>query len=240
MGGASTTGTGGAVSMVDCTKDTGLMRDVIADFESGAGQINDAPRRHGSFYTYNDATAGAVQNPPAGDASPAEIPGGRCTSKFAMHVSAKGFTVWGAGFGTDFAYGVAPDGGTVGPDSGINPRQSYDASAYTGISFWARVEPGSKPGLRLGIADKTTAPEGGMCVVDDTGMNPNRCYDDFGKTVGIITSWDFFKVSFAEMTQRGFGLKAPAIDKAHVYGLQFQAGAAVDYDVWVDDLAFYK
>src|SRR5262249_30707284 len=75
-GGGTTTGTGGA-AMVDCTKDSGLVRDVIADFESGSGLINDAPGRHGSFYTYNDLTQGAVQSPPAGDASPAEIPGGR-------------------------------------------------------------------------------------------------------------------------------------------------------------------
>jgi hypothetical protein len=42
------------------------------------------------------------------------------------------------------------------------------------------------------------------------------------------------------MTQRSFGLQAMSIDKAHVFGLQFQAGAAVDYDVWLDDIAFYK
>jgi hypothetical protein len=237
-----TGGSGGSpMSTVDCSKDSGLTFDVIADFESGSGAINDAPGRKGTFYTYNDLSPGGVQDPPMGDAPPTEIPGGRCTSKFAMHVSAKGFTIWGAGFGTDFAYGVASsDAGGASADSGASPRGSYDASAYTGISFWAKIEPGSKPGIRLNVPDKTTAPEGGQCIVDDKGMNPNRCYDDFGKTMGITSSWDFFKVSFAEMSQRGFGLKAASIDKAHLFGLQFQAPASVDYNVWVDDLSFYK
>jgi hypothetical protein len=106
-----------------------------------------------------------------------------------MHVSARA-SPFGAPASAPTSRTASPDGGTVGPS--INRL-----SAYTGISFWARVEPGSKPGLRLGVADKTTAPEGGMCIVDNTGTNPNRCYDDFGKTIGITSSWDFFKVSFA-------------------------------------------
>jgi len=240
-GGTTTTGTGGgaggAPPGVDCTKDSGVTVDVIADFEMASGKINDARGRNGSFFTYNDATPAGVQAPPAGDASPVEIPGGRCTSKWALHVSAKSFTTWGAGFGTDLAYGIAADGGTLVVDGGSS-RGTYDASTYTGISFWARVEPGSKPGLRLNVADSTTAPEGGKCVNVDT--SPDRCFDDFGQSLGITSTWDYFKIPFSAMTQRGFGLKGTSIDKAHLYGIQFQAPASVDYDVWLDDLAFYK
>jgi hypothetical protein len=225
-----------AMSTVDCTKGSGMMLDTIADFEMGSADINAAPGRKGSFYTYNDMTAMGVEVPPmASTVTPVEIPGGRCTSKFSLHISAKGFTSWGAGFGSDIAYGL--DGAAA--DAGT-PRGSYDASAYTGIVFWARSEPGSKPGLRLNVPDQNSAPEGKKCVVDMTNMDPNRCYDDFGQTIGITTSWDLFKLPFAEMKQRAFGLKADAIDKAHLYGLQFQAPAGVDFDVWIDDIAFYK
>jgi hypothetical protein len=243
-GGAGTGGTGtgtggsaGSPPMVDCTKDSGVVVDMIADFEMASGKINDARGRNGSFFTYNDLTPAGVQDPRAGDASPVEIPGGRCMSKWAMHVTAKGFTTWGAGFGTDLAYGIAPDGGMLVIDGG-SARGSYDASAYTGISFWARVEPGSKPGIRINVADSTTAPEGGKCVLDNT--SPNRCYDDFGQSLGITSTWDYFKIPFSATTQSGFGLKGVAIDRAHLYGIQFQAPASVDYNVWLDDLAFYK
>jgi hypothetical protein len=226
-----------AASAVDCTKGSGVMIDMIADFEMGSADINSAPGRKGSFYTYNDLTPAGVEVPPMNSmVTPVEIPGDRCTSKFALHISAKGFTSWGAGFGSDIAYGL--DG--TAADSGASPRGSYDASAYTGITFWARSEPGSKPGLRLNVPDQNSAPEGGKCVVDMTNMDPNRCYDDFGETIGITTSWDFFKLPFAEMKQRDFGFKATAIDAAHLYGMQFQAPAGVDFDVWIDDIAFYK
>jgi hypothetical protein len=238
QGGATVGGSAGSamVAAVDCTKDSGLMLDKIADFEMGSADINSAPGRKGSFFTYNDKSATGVEAPPMDSVvAPMEIPGQRCTSKFALHVSAKGFTVWGAGFGSDIAYGL-----DAAADSGASPRGSYDASGYTGIAFWARSEPGSKPGLRLNVADKNSAPEGGLCVVDMTGMDPNRCYDDFGATIGITTAWDFFKFPFAEMKQRSFGLKAAAMDTAHLYGLQFQAPAGVDFDVWMDDVEFYK
>ncbi len=44
----------------------------------------------------------------------------------AMHTFGSGFTEWGAGFG--FALN--------GPDGGLF---AYDASAYSGIVFWARL-----------------------------------------------------------------------------------------------------
>ena len=179
-GGSDVSGTGGgamaaggsagsaAVAMVDCTKDGSVMVDAIADFEMGSADINSAPGRKGSFFTYNDLSPTGVETPPMDSTvAPSEIPGKRCTSKFALHVSAKGFTTWGAGFGSDIAYGVD----AAAADSGANPRGSYDASAYAGITFWARSEPGSKPGLRMNVADKTTAPEGGKCVVDMTGID---------------------------------------------------------------------
>ena len=63
--------------------------------------------------------------------------GGRCASKFAMHVRGGAFI--------DF-------GGMLGVQLG----QPFDASAYEGVSFWARMAPGSQQTAKLTVSDKYT------------------------------------------------------------------------------------
>jgi 1,4-alpha-glucan branching enzyme len=41
------------------------------------------------------------------------------------------------------------------------------------------------------------------------------------------------------MTQQGWGYSAPNLDTAALYAIAFQYGTNQDFDVWIDDLAFY-
>jgi hypothetical protein len=68
--------------------------------------------------------------------------------------------------------------------------------------------------------------------------------DPFGKAVTLSTDWQFYRVPFSDMTQKGYGLPESAPDLTHFLGLKFnlsrgQIGSS-DYDVWVNDFAFYK
>ena len=49
------------------------------------------------------------------------IPGGRGSSRFALHTSGGKFTKWGALLAAE-----------------LSARRCYDASAYAGLTFWAR------------------------------------------------------------------------------------------------------
>jgi hypothetical protein len=238
-GGSDTSGpgTGGSasggspVANVDCTQDEGIELDLLADFEDATTSLLNHPERRGSFYSSTDGSAGSAMEPPAGSPIPAtEIPdGGRCGSLFALNIAGSGFTDWGANFATDLAYGLAEEEDVS--------KGSFDASGYVGISFWARIETGSAAAVRVGVRDKHTDPDGGICVADSTSSD--RCYDAFGSSVALTSAWHYHRVPFSEMTQQGWGYSAPNLDTAALYAIAFQYGTNQDFDVWIDDLAFY-
>ena len=87
-------------------------------------------------------------------------------SQYALKTSGSGFTVWGAGVGTDVA--------TVN-----NKKAPYDASDYSGLRFWAKSG-GDDLTLRVKLQDGNTTPEGGVC--SDAAM---KCNDTFGQFVDI-------------------------------------------------------
>jgi hypothetical protein len=180
----------------------------------------------------NDRLAVVAARPPAAGTivpegiAPAElIPGGRCGSSYAMRVTGQGFTVWGAGLGLNFVYDA----------SGAPP---YDASAYEGITFWARVGDTSTNQVRLALGDVNSDPHGGVCV--EGGLIEEACWDTFGVNLSPLgTSWTRFTIPFAGLSQRGFGLHADAVETSELYTLSFNLDAGAVFDLWIDDLRFY-
>src|SRR5690606_14633561 len=62
-------------------------------------------------------------------------------------------------------YGQVGGGDVVYVGVGLNfvdPKGQYDASAYKGISFWAKKAAGSG-NVRLKVPDVNTDPDGGVC-----------------------------------------------------------------------------
>jgi hypothetical protein len=86
--------------------------------------------------------------------------------------------------------------------------------------------------------------------------NP-QCYDDFGRQLGVGNylgcvnpalsgEWRFYQISFASLTQEGWGYKPyPGNDfntygRREIFGMQFQStSATADIEFWVDDIRFY-
>ena len=228
--GAGAAGTAGASSSAG---GCGLTpEDMISDFESGKAEVIVTGGRDGSWFLFNDGTG--TQTPPKIPSTPlAAEPGGACNSMFAFHSTGSGFTVFGAGFGADFAPKVA-----LAPDSTV-----YDASAYSGVAL--SVKSAAAISLRVSVSDVGTAPEGKVCVDTTDKTNKLRCGDYFGSDIVLGAAWQEFVLPFAAMKQRGFGLPiATGIDKSKVYTLRAQtkgsAAAPGAYDIWLDNVRFVK
>ncbi|WP_438034916.1 hypothetical protein [Sorangium sp. So ce204] len=207
--------------------------ELIDDMEDGDSAIDEAAGRVGYWYSFNDGTG--TQTPPIySDENPAGfIPEAlaepRGESTMAMHTFGSGFTEWGAGFG--FALN-GPDGGLL----------AYDASAYSGIVFWAKLgDADAATTMKVNITDKTSDPAGGIC--DESGEDvANPCFDDWSSTARLGTAWAPVVISF-EQFARGGGDAEPTgagIDLTGLFAIEFGFTEGQDFDVYIDDVGFYR
>ena len=134
---------------------------------------------------YNDGTG--VQTPPTGKLPDARREK-RCESAFALCMTGKGFTKWGAGMGTDLGRVAPLDAGAVVADAGMGMKSPYDASEYKGISFWAKSDMPAALLMRVNFKDKNTAPEGGVCD-EAAESGAEACNDDWGKNINLTSEW---------------------------------------------------
>ena len=197
-------------------------KDCPADFTVDVAEDNNnhvivQGARKGYWYTFVDK-AGTTLTPPAGTKFIMSA-GGPKDSQHAAHmmgkVSSAGDPLF-AGMGFSFT----------------NPKGPYDASAYTGVSFYAKVGPGSVKTVRLKVPDIDTDPAGKKCT---------ECFNDFGADLTLTEQWQKYTFPFAAMKQmEGWGSPSPSsVDKSKLYGLQWQVVAqGASYDVWVDDVQF--
>ncbi|WP_437679188.1 hypothetical protein [Sorangium sp. So ce131] len=206
---------------------------LIDDMEDGNGAIAEAGGRAGYWHSYNDGTG--TQTPPVyTDEMPVEfIPEAltppRGQSTMAMHTFGSGFTEWGAG--VRFALN-RPDMAPL----------AYDASEYAGIVFWARLgDAGAATTMKIHISDKVSDPAGGLC--DESGADEaNQCFDHWSYTARLGTAWAAVVIPFVELAREGWGAEptAQAIDLAGLYAIGFQFAQGEDFDVYIDDIGFYR
>jgi len=235
-GGAGGGGAGigvAAAPAIGCTDPAPGVLDYLDDMEDGDARILGRDGRIGYWYTYHDTTAGTL-NPDQGVVPTMEtIPGRRCgTSLRAMRVTGSGFTDWGAGLGFALRYGAG--------DAGVSMELPYDASRFKGFTFWGRIGDTSIGTIRAGFGDKWSRPDGGVCTVTPT-LGPNACYDTFGESFTLTTTWQRFSIDFGQLQQRSFGLARPELDTTALmtFDVAIPPGSPV-FDVWIDDVAFYE
>lgn len=183
---------------------------LIDDFEDNDTRIAPLEHRAGFWSTSNDGTGSEVPAP-GGVFPMSRIPGGRGTSRFALHVRGGKFNKWGVLLSAD-----------------LSARRCYDASAYGGLAFWARGR-----GHVDIIAKMTqTAPEeyGGSCTHD--------CYDGHRKTIDLSSQWHEERITWGELKQKGFGPPL-AFDPRSLLALEFNlVPEQTPFDYWIDDLRF--
>jgi hypothetical protein len=231
-GAAGTTGAGGTGGAQNCG-DPNVAIDPTAwidDMEAGSSTslLGNGSGWWAGGDPESKATGATIT--PDGVAAPEMIPGGRCGSKRAIHVTGQGFGLWAV---VNVSMGWGPvDGGA----DGLLPR---DASFRTGVVFWARVGDTSTNAVRMNISDQYSNENGHICdPAVDTGAT--ACYDHFGTTLaGLDTTWKQFKIPFGGLEQLDFGIPRDRLDSAHLYSIDFLFPVGSVFDFWLDDIAWY-
>ena len=182
----------------------------IDDMEDGDLWICNGSGRIGRWYLYRGISE-QQDGPPGIPANPARLDVPRGESRWAMRAS------WdepenGALLGVDLAF----DGTSYG---------LYDASAFSGIRFWAKIDAGAAPsrlsiGVNISTASNTWTGYGG------TVPQARNAYGDVPEYVELSRDWQLFEVSLA---------RAFELDK--LVNIQFRR-VDENSDFWIDDLEF--
>jgi endoglucanase len=203
----------GAPSAFQCSQpeatlsgDIGGPRVLVDDFEDGDTNILPTDGRQGRWFAFDDGSAGTRSEPTV-------KPGGARDSASAICIDGDGFTTWGGAIALDLK---AP----------TNARELYDASAYTGISFWAR---GLPTRYRAMIVDKFSDPVPALC---------SGCYDHFQAPFTPSDEWQEYAFSWQQLKQQGFGDMQPSVCASEVFALQFQWPTNTMFELCLDEVAF--
>ncbi|HWZ91469.1 MAG TPA: hypothetical protein VNW92_21555 [Polyangiaceae bacterium] len=210
LGGATTGGSSGMPGV-----------ELIDDFEDQDLLVLLVNKRNGPWYAFHDATATGVQTFGIGLLTGTNA---RPGSTAALHMTASGFTDYGAGFGADFVNMQAK-------------KVPYDVSAYSGIRFYAKVASGTQASLKLLIPTTYSDPMGGKC---DDSVALKKCNDHlYYPVTALKTTWDVYECDFSGLIQQGFGLPQASLDPTSVYSVQFTLlTKLLPADIWIDDVAF--
>jgi hypothetical protein len=225
-GGSATASGGSGPTVGGCKAAVGAASEVlIDDMEDGDHVIRPIGERLGYWFTYNDGTA--TQMPSGAMFTQSTGVGATATSTKFAETSGPAFTSWGAGIGFDF-------------NNSSSKSCAYDASAYTGIKFWAKGNVAIRATVKIPgtTAKKTNGSDAGTCVATTTAM----CDDHYGLTTATLTTtWKEFTLDFAAATfmQEGWGTKV-AFDAKNIIAMQFQVAKALPFDFSIDDVTFYK
>lgn len=172
---------------------------------------------HGRWYLSNDGSDG--EQTTLGELM-APIPEGRGDSEKAVHTTASGFTGWGASVGFTF-------------ENESFERVPFDASAFSAVSFYAKVESGSATSVRVTFPDMNTDPMGEVCGTAETGTED--CLNHFGADLELTTEFTEYVLEFGELAQRDWGHLEPSLDASQLLGMEVSWGTAA-VDLWLDDV----
>lgn len=214
---------GGSAAAPDSSAGSALLIDDLEDGDGSAGVVLGQPN---SWWIASDGS-GTVAPPADAVPAPQAIPGGRSASQRAMRVTGSGFTVWGA----DVSVGMTEDG----------PQGPFmNAGEFAGIRFWARLGEMNQSPVRFQIQDRQTQPAGGVC--DLTPDSEERCYNGFGTSLEALgRDWRLYELSFSGLVQReGWGHRGNSVDATGIRNVEWAFEPGLDFDLWIDDVSFYR
>ncbi|WP_437520684.1 carbohydrate binding domain-containing protein [Sorangium sp. So ce726] len=205
------------------TGDPTLELSVIDDMEDDNDTIievaDETNPRQGAWYVANDGEG--TQTPGVGEPFLMSLlEPARGDSTMAVHAVADDmFSGWGALFGFQ-VNSASPS------EQGL-----YNASEFSGITFFGYADAGSTTKVLVDVVDVQTWRDGGIC---------EKCDDHFTKTITLTNCWTQIKVPFSTLKQSNWGQQFEAIDLTQIWAVQFRFNASRQFSVWIDDVAFYK
>jgi hypothetical protein len=154
------------------------------------------------------------------------------------------------------AYALHVQGGdyvSYGPNIGWTISESaegaMDVSAESGIAFWAKTDSASLQTLELVVNDAYTypvaEPELRSCELETENYVPPlgaRCWNG-GKSLRVLSrSWRLYTIDFSELVQDTWGTRSPGgkPDLRQVLSIEFHLPVLSDFDLWLDDIAFFR
>jgi hypothetical protein len=209
---------------------------MIDDMEDGDGDICRTKVRNGGWYTFGDSTVGAELSPPSNSPFlPTLIgDGSRGNSRYAAHFSGSGFTEWGAIMGLVLIAPPVLTNENPGPVATTAAVPTFDAAqGVGGITFWMKSS--APVSVAIPTSETTPTSEGGQCA---DAPSEHNCDNHFQFQITAPSpGWAEYQVPFNALRQAaGSAIWNPR----HLMNIQFQVPPEAPFDVWVDDLAFYK
>lgn len=115
----------------------------------------------------------------------------------------------------------------------VSPRMYgyYDASIFSGISFWVKAQQLNTLTVSIGSPETTHVNDGGR-VTDPLPGN-------FSFSLSVSETWTQVKMPFDQFLLSR-GEHQLAVDPKRIKGIHFAFGTSQDYKVWLDDLIFYE
>jgi len=226
--------TGGALAACPAPPAAGAITDLlIDDLEDGNNGVAAVGNRTGYWYTYLDAFASTIVPAPAPATGGVPLAPGstNCHGASTKCIMISGTTTMADATAVPPKYPYAG----VGFDfSNAKKPCVYNASAYSGIKFWARGDVAVT--IKLNTTATATADGGGTC----TGSMCNGGFSPAGADVILTPEWQQIDLAFATAAPPTWAATLAAHpDKANLVSLQVQIPPGQTYSVALDDITFY-
>jgi hypothetical protein len=203
----------GTVALKECGPD-----GVIDDMEDNNNQITVTGERGGYWYTYVDKDGSTVSPVPGDNGGTFTMVENGHDSKFAAEMKGHlaGKSIVYAAMGLNF----------------LDPKEPLNASAFEGITFFAKRAANTIGKLTIKIPDGNTDPDGQVC---------SACFNDYGYAINVSEQWTRYVLPFNDMKQEpDWGApRKPHIDRKRIYAIHFEAKVpGGEFDFFIDDIAF--
>jgi hypothetical protein len=183
---------------------------LIDDLSSGNAQIAVSDGRNGLWFDYTDGTGGTIT--PAISGPFQVVLGTGPRGGYAARIAGSGFTSWGAAIGFNLSQSTAA-------------ACPYDASAFSGITFWAKAAAPLVARLNVVTTDTQASHDSGACA--------SACN-------AVAAVWQKYTFAFTDLTRRAGSVDAQvaAFDATRVVSVEFQVPAKTAFDLSVTDISF--
>jgi hypothetical protein len=186
---------------------------LIDDAEDGNAQLYPSQGRDGNWFTLGLSQQLKVEPPKNG---PFVMTMGGHQSRYASRVRCLTRT------GRDGRCGIGFDFRAEG--------KPFDASAYGGISFWARRGPNANASVTLHVQDAQTDRRSELC---------STCGQHRGTTIQLTDRWTLYEIAFSELRTKEGATSATLPLIRGLYTVTWDIALSKgDYELWIDDVRF--